>query len=1111
MTNIIEQSVWEGSIHLLSRAEKVEGGMTGSANIQAKQLANRTRYLMDSMDVIKSGESPYWSEDAAKAAIQQGIIQEGALFSVRSQNGLAWVDEYRNVNGVPVATGKSLPDASAIIPFVVPNENDPTGTITGLSLTRGSQYFIVRRDDSKFPITYYLNANGVAEVVDRVPGMSTINQLGSDIRKTNVYLPGKNLFNKDAVTVGYYLFEGSGEPRINPDYCYSDYIGVKAGSVYSSDKRIRIVTFYDENYNYLSDIINVYSFTVPVNAASVRLSVSLPLVDTFQLSFGVGVLPYESYQMVLPQNVQTARMNVIEALDFAPGKNLFDPAGVMDGVHLSSIGTIFTDGDYTMSVSAYIAVTPGESLCINQQWKAATWYDKSGVFISRQYDESYLAKPIGVFIIPENAAYLRVEVPKSVVTATMVERGTVATEFEPFRLASPEDYAGRKVQYGPVPRNDNPVIFGAGTNLFNKNTASAGYINEYGSLYPVQGSSGTAYVYSEYIPVKAGVKYKSNLQMRFVEFSDAEKKFISTVVRVTDFTPPAGVEYVRVTVAQTSAASLFLAEGDQLNQQADYVHVMAPKASDGTPVRIPGEMVIADGLDINFVQHGLLVSGKNIYNKYTRKSGYIDEGGVIREPDARYDYSDFIPVTPGKTYALNPGARFVALYSKNKAFIRAVADSSQNIKSITPDADCYFVRVTVSVAFSDTFQMEEGDASTTYEPFAYSLLSAMPDGTPVAGGGSQPEPQPETVIVPDVYGMERLRETRMRLTKMTFAEAVRLVVAMLGDSYTRTSARYVLKVAQILWRYFNNAGTAAIVPPIGYGWRSFGFDPNGDNTDVIGTKVNRTGFTCAYNTGHGPDISSVTAAASGATISYSQNFALGFDSFLFAEGGSGVIQYQATGGEPVTIDLSTYPAGMQILPLALPATGNGTVTYTVITAPVTLYGVNILNKTASGVLIHKMGGSGSHTRHWVTAMDARWLAAFESLGADLVTIMLGTNDQGAKLSASTFRNNILTMIDNVRSVRPTADILLICPAENNRDGGNSIPMTTYAEVMYKIARDDRDVAFLNMQASFGESHEDYAAGSARPWMIGDGLHPDPSTGGYAIAGAITRAIGLPVV
>lgn len=1111
MTNIIEQSVWEGSIHLLSRAEKVEGGLTGSANIQAKQLANRTRYLMDSMDVIKTGESPYWSEDAAISAIQQGIIPEGALFSVRSQNGLTWVDEYRNVNGVPVATGKSLPDASAIIPFVVPNEADPTGTITGLSLTRGGQYFIVRHDDDEYPIAYYLNNNGVAKIVDRVPGASTVNQIHRDIRKANIYSSGNNLFNKDTVISGYYLFEGSGEPRANPDYCYSDYIGVKAGGVYCSDKRIRIVTYYDKNYNYISDVINVYSFTTPDNAAWVRLSVSLPLIDTFQLSFGAGVLPYERYQMVLPQNVQTARMNVIEALDFTPGKNLFDPAAVMNGVHLSSIGTIFTDGDYTTSVSAYIAVSPEGSICINQQFKAAAWYDENGVFISRQYDESFLAKPIGALVIPENAAFLRVEVPTAVVTATMVERGEVATEFEPFCLVSPDVYAGRKVKFGRGGQNENSLLFGAGVNLFNKNKVSTGYINEYGSVYPIQGSSGAEYVYSEYIPVKEGVKYKSNLQMRFVEFSDADKKFLSTIVRATGFTTPVGAKYVRVTVLKSNAPSMSLVEGERLGQQDEYVHLIAPKAKDGTPVRIPGEMVLANELDIDFVQHGLLVSGKNLFNKYTRKSGYIDEGGVIREPDDRYDYSDFIAVTPGNTYALNPGARFVTLYAKDKAFIRTVADASQNIKSITPDADCYFVRVTVSVAFSDTFQMEEGTASTAYEPFAYSLLSAMPDGTPVAGGGSQPEPQPETVIVPDVYGMERLRETRMRMTKMTFAQAVRLVVAMLGDSYTRTSARYVLKVAQILWRYFNNAGTAAIVPPIGYGWRSFGFDPNGDNTDVIGTKVNRSGFTCAYNTGHGPDISSVTAAASGATISYSQDFSQGFDSFLFAEGGSGVIQYQATGGEPVTIDLSTYPAGMQIFPLALPITGNGTVTYTVITAPVTLYGVNILNKTASGVLIHKMGGSGSNSRHWVTAMDARWLAAFESLGADLVTIMLGTNDQGAKLSASTFRDNILTMIDNVRSVRPTADILLICPAENNRDGGNSIPMTTYAEVMYKIARDDRDVAFLNMQASFGESHEDYAAGSARPWMIGDGLHPDPNTGGYAIAGAITRAIGLPVI
>lgn len=55
----------------------------------------------------------------------------------------------------------------------------------------------------------------------------------------------------------------------------------------------------------------------------------------------------------------------------------------------------------------------------------------------------------------------------------------------------------------------------------------------------------------------------------------------------------------------------------------------------------------------------------------------------------------------------------------------------------------------------------------------------------------------------------------MRMTKMSFGDAVRLIVAMMGDSYTRMSPRYVLKVAQILWRYFNSAGTAATVPPSG--------------------------------------------------------------------------------------------------------------------------------------------------------------------------------------------------------------------------------------------------------------------------------------------------------
>ncbi len=43
--------------------------------------------------------------------------------------------------------------------------------------------------------------------------------------------PGMNLFNKGAVISGFYLFEGTGIPRENPEYCYSEKISAVAGEL----------------------------------------------------------------------------------------------------------------------------------------------------------------------------------------------------------------------------------------------------------------------------------------------------------------------------------------------------------------------------------------------------------------------------------------------------------------------------------------------------------------------------------------------------------------------------------------------------------------------------------------------------------------------------------------------------------------------------------------------------------------------------------------------------------------------------------------------------------------------------------------------------------------
>ena len=76
--NISEKAQWENNVSMLTRLDKVEGGREGAANIQAKQLGNRTQYLKQAVEaystLIKSGELPYSNQDEAKAAIAAGKI-----------------------------------------------------------------------------------------------------------------------------------------------------------------------------------------------------------------------------------------------------------------------------------------------------------------------------------------------------------------------------------------------------------------------------------------------------------------------------------------------------------------------------------------------------------------------------------------------------------------------------------------------------------------------------------------------------------------------------------------------------------------------------------------------------------------------------------------------------------------------------------------------------------------------------------------------------------------------------------------------------------------------------------------------------------------------------
>ena len=51
---LAETSTWETDIYQIETTDAVSGGESGVANIQPKQLANRTRFLNDELDLTNS-------------------------------------------------------------------------------------------------------------------------------------------------------------------------------------------------------------------------------------------------------------------------------------------------------------------------------------------------------------------------------------------------------------------------------------------------------------------------------------------------------------------------------------------------------------------------------------------------------------------------------------------------------------------------------------------------------------------------------------------------------------------------------------------------------------------------------------------------------------------------------------------------------------------------------------------------------------------------------------------------------------------------------------------------------------------------------------------------
>jgi hypothetical protein len=81
MANLQEQAAWEEGVYQIEQTDPVVGGPDGISNIQAKQLANRTRWLREGLEEAQedlqavgiSGQNAIW------AAVERAISEIGLL------------------------------------------------------------------------------------------------------------------------------------------------------------------------------------------------------------------------------------------------------------------------------------------------------------------------------------------------------------------------------------------------------------------------------------------------------------------------------------------------------------------------------------------------------------------------------------------------------------------------------------------------------------------------------------------------------------------------------------------------------------------------------------------------------------------------------------------------------------------------------------------------------------------------------------------------------------------------------------------------------------------------------------------------------------------------
>lgn len=263
------------------------GFIQAGKNLVDKSTA-RIGYYLSNTNVEASSATYDYTDFIAVTAGQQYVSSHNMRFVCYFDSNRAYVAGGSSVD----TTTFTVPVGVSFVRVTFPHTNINAFQLEQASSTTAYETFYYKLSIPSGPKVY---------AVDYFPlsiAGSNIAQSTLPFEKTNFIVTGKNLFDKNGATLGYYV-SNTGFIDANATYGYTNYIAVTAGQQYSlNGSGSRFICFYDANLTVIAGGISTSGtklFTAPVGAVYTRITFFVVDFDTLQIELGSSSTAFEAF------------------------------------------------------------------------------------------------------------------------------------------------------------------------------------------------------------------------------------------------------------------------------------------------------------------------------------------------------------------------------------------------------------------------------------------------------------------------------------------------------------------------------------------------------------------------------------------------------------------------------------------------------------------------------------------------------------------------------------------------------------------------------------------------------------------------------------------------